>query len=392
MKNFTYYTPTKVIFGKDAENQVGSTVSAAGYRKVMVHFGGGSVKRSGLLGIVTASLAEAGISYVEFGGVEPNPKISLVREGIALAKREAIDMIVAVGGGSVIDSAKSICLGLAHGLDPWDMIENGTVPTKRFPLAVVLTISAAGSEMSNSHVISNPEKHLKRPLNSDMLRSDFSFQNPDYTMSVNPYQTACGIVDTMMHTMERYYTPDTDNDLTDRISEGILVAVKNAGKVTMENPQDYEARATLMWASSVSHNGLTACGKAPTFPAHKIEHDVSGLHDEVSHGAGLAVIFPAWARYVYKHDVRKFAQGAERIWGVEMDYDHPERTAEQGIVAMREYFKSLGMPVTMKELGIDPSEYQTLADMTTSGNTKPLPSYVALGSEEIVEIFKLASE
>ncbi|HCG63250.1 MAG: butanol dehydrogenase [Spirochaetes bacterium GWC2_52_13] len=392
MKNFIYYAPTKVIFGKDAENQVGSTVSAAGYRKVMVHFGGGSVKKSGLLGIVTASLSDAGISYVEFGGVEPNPKISLVREGIALAKREAVDMIVAVGGGSVIDSAKSICLGLAHGLDPWDMIENGTVPTKRFPLAVVLTISAAGSEMSNSHVISNPEKHLKRPLNSDMLRPDFSFQNPDYTMSVSPYQTACGIVDTMMHTMERYYTPDTDNDLTDRISEGLLVAVKNAGKVAMENPQDYEARATLMWASSVSHNGLTACGKAPSFPAHKIEHDVSGLHDEVSHGVGLAVIFPAWARYVYKHDVRKFAQGAERIWGVEMDYDHPERTAEQGIVAMKEYFKSLGMPVTMKELGIDPSEYQTLADMTTYGNTKPLPSYVALGSEEIVEIFKLASE
>jgi alcohol dehydrogenase YqhD (iron-dependent ADH family) len=211
-------------------------------------------------------------------------------------------------------------------------------------------------------------------------------------MSVNPYQTACGIVDTMMHTMERYYTPDTDNDLTDRISEGILVAVKNAGKVVMENPQDYEARATLMWASSVSHNGLTACGKAPSFPAHKIEHDVSGLHDEVSHGAGLAVIFPAWARYVYKHDVRKFAQGAERIWGIEMDYDHPERTAEQGIVAMKAYFKSLGMPVTMKELGIDSSEYQTLADMTTYGNTKPLPSYVPLGSEEIVEIFKLASE
>ncbi|MDD3822624.1 MAG: iron-containing alcohol dehydrogenase [Sphaerochaetaceae bacterium] len=391
MKNFVYHAPTKVIFGTDAERQVGPVLHEAGYRRALVIYGGGSVVRSGLLGKVTASLDAASITYVTLGGVEPNPKIGFVRDAIVLAKKEHVELIIAVGGGSVIDSAKGIGLGLAHDLDPWDMIERGILPTKRTPLAAVLSISSAGSEMSYSHVLTNPEKKLKRPLNSDLLRPDFSFENPLYTYSVSPYQTACGIVDTMMHTLERYFTSDTDTDLTDRIAEALLVAVKNAGKKVMEDPEDYESRATLMWASSLSHNGITGCGKVSTFPAHKIEHDISGLHDEVSHGAGLAVIFPAWARYVMHHDIRKFAQIATRVWGIEMDHDRPEWTARKGIEAMLEFFKSLGMPVTMQELGIDPSEYRTLADMSTGGNTKPLPSYVPLGSDEIVEIFKLAT-
>ena len=270
------------------------------------------------------------------------------------------------------------------------MIEKQIIPTKRIPTAAVLTISSAGSEMSYSHVLTNEEKKLKRSLNHDLMRPYFSFLNPKYTYSVSPYQTACGIVDTMMHTLERYFTKDTDTDLTDRIAEAVLVAVKNAGYQAMSDPEDYEARATLMWASSLSHNGLTGCGKASTFPAHKIEHDISGLHDEVAHGAGLAVVFPAWARYVYRHDVRKFAQLAERVWGVEMDHDHPEWTALRGIEAMEDYFKSLGMPVSMKDLGIDSSEFRTLADMTTAGDTKPVPSYIPLASDDIVEILKLA--
>jgi len=271
------------------------------------------------------------------------------------------------------------------------MVEQGVFPISRTPLAVIPTISAAGSEMSNSHVVTNPELHLKRSLNHDLLRPDFSFENPRLTMSVGPYQSACGIVDIMMHTLERYFTPDADTDLTDRISEGLLVAVKNAGLAVMKNPGDYEARSTLMWASALSHNGLTGCGKSAVFPAHKIEHDISGLHDSVSHGAGLAVVFPAWALYVYRHDVRKFAQGAVRIWGVEMDHDHPDRTALKGIEVMKEYFRSIGMPVTMGELGIDASEYPRLADMTTSGRTKSLASYVPLGYREIQEIFALAT-
>lgn len=390
MYNFTYYTPTKVFFGKGVEREVGSTLASAGYKKVLIHFGGGSVLKNGLLEAIEDSLKASGVAFVEFGGVAPNPKISLVREGIAFAEREKIDMILAVGGGSVIDSAKAISLGLAHGKDPWTMIEQKESPEKSFPIAAVLTISAAGSEMSHSDVITNAELKLKRSLNSDLFRPLFAFENPEYSTTVSAYQSACGIVDTMMHTLERYLTPDRDSELTDRLAEGLLVSVKHAGRVVMENPDDYEARATLMWASSLSHNGLTGCGKHPTFPAHKMEHDISGLHDEVSHGAGLAVVFPAWARYVYSYDIRKFAQLAERVWGIELDHDYPERTALGGIDAMISYFREIGMPTTMQELGVDPSEFQTLADMSTNGNTVPLASYVPLGSKEIVEIYRLA--
>jgi alcohol dehydrogenase YqhD (iron-dependent ADH family) len=392
MNNFTYYTPTKVFFGKGVEEQVGPTLRDAGFKKVLIHFGGGSVRKSGLMDKVEKSLQATGIEFVSLGNVAPNPKISLVREGIDLAKREDVDMIVAVGGGSVIDSAKAIGLGLSHGKDPWTMIEEKQQPTKSFPLTAVLTISAAGSEMSHSDVITNSDKQLKRSVNSDLLRPLFAFENPEYTSTVSPYQTACGIVDTMMHTLERYLTPDTDTELIDRLSEAILVSVKNAGRQAIKNPEDYEARATLMWASSLSHNGLTGCGKKATFPAHKIEHDISGLHDEVSHGAGLAVVFPAWARYIYTYDVRKFAQLANRVWKVDMDHDHPERTALEGIETMTRYFAEIGMPTTMQELGIDPSEFETLAEMTTDGGANPLPSYVPLGKKEIIEIYRLAEK
>jgi alcohol dehydrogenase len=390
MKDFTYYTPTKVFFGKGVEKNVGETLYERGYRKVLLHFGGGSVKKSGLLDIVIDSLVSAGLSIVQLGGVEPNPKVELVREGIKLAKEQQVDCILAVGGGSVIDSAKGIALGLANDIDPWEMIKNMVPAKKGFPLSVVLTISAAGSEMSQSVVLSDSETYLKRGFNQDLCRPEFTFENPEYSYSVSPYQTACGIVDTMMHTLERYYTPDIDTELVDRISEGLIVAVKNAGTAVMADPDDYEARATLMWASSLSHNGLTGCGKQPVFPVHKLEHDISGLFDSVSHGAGLAVLFPAWAKFIYTHDVRKFAQGAVRMWGVEMDHDHPERTALRGIDAMRDYFASIGMPVTLGELGVPESSYEQLANMSTDGGAKPVKSYVDLGIPEILEIFALA--
>ena len=391
MKDFIYYAPTKVFFGKGVEKQVGPTLYSHGFKHVLVHFGGGSVVRNGLLDIVRSSLAAAGVTWVELGGVEPNPKIALIREGIEFAKTNKVECIVAVGGGSVADSAKGIAMGLSNGMDPWKMIREKIEPVKRFPLAVVLSISAAGSEMSYSHVVSDPSLNLKRGFNHDSLRPDFAFENPEYTFGVSPYQTACGIVDTMMHTLERYFTGDTDTELTDRISEGLLVAVKNAGTRVMADPSDYEARATLMWASTLSHNGLTGCGKAPLFPVHKIEHDLSGLHDFVSHGAGLAVLFPAWARYVYMHDIRKFAQGAARIWGVEMDHDHPERTALRGIEVMQQYFVSLGMPTTLGGLGIAEEDYPKLVDLTTERGTIVIQSYVKLGKKEILEIFSLVS-
>lgn len=389
MLDFEYYTPTKVYFGRNSDEKIGQAIKEYGYKKILLHYGTGSAEKSGLLGKVRRKLEEAGLEYVELGGVVANPRIDLIRKGIELAKKENIDFILAVGGGSVIDSAKSIGMGLANNMDPWDMIINKIMPARRFPVGVVLTIAAAGSEMSNSDVVTNPENHLKRSINHDLLRPVVAFMNPENTFSVSKYQTGCGIVDILMHTFERYFTPDEDNDLTDRIAEGLMVAVKNAGLVAINEPDNYEARATLMWASSLSHNGLTGCGKNTTFPVHKLEHDFSGLFD-VAHGAGLAVLFPAWARYIYRYDIRKFSQFANRVWGVEMDHEHPEKTALKGIEVMTQYFKAIGMPTTMKELGVNPSDYGKIADLTTEGGKIQIPSYIPLTREDLLNIYRLA--
>ncbi|HPU63007.1 MAG TPA: iron-containing alcohol dehydrogenase, partial [Mobilitalea sp.] len=375
--------------GRNSDDLIGEVLKGYGYKKILLHYGSGSAEKIGLLGKVRKKLDEAGLKYVELGGVVANPRIDLIREGIEFAKKENVDFILAVGGGSVIDSAKSIGMGLANNMDPWDMIINQIKPTRMFPVGVVLTIAAAGSEMSHSHVVTNPENHLKRSLNHDLLRPVVAFMNPENTFSVSKYQTACGIVDILMHTFERYFTPDEDNDLTDRISEGLMVAVKNAGLTAINEPDNYEARATLMWASSLSHNGLTGCGKTAPFPVHKLEHDFSGLFD-VAHGAGLAVLFPAWAKYIYHYDIRKFSQFANRVMGIEMDHEHPEKTALRGIEALIEYFKTIGMPTTMKELGINPSDYERIADMTTNGGKIQIQSYIPLTKEDILKIYRLA--
>jgi alcohol dehydrogenase YqhD (iron-dependent ADH family) len=391
MINFEYYTPTKVFFGKGVEDKLGQTIKDYGFKKVLIHYGGGSIKKSGLYDKVTNNLEEAGISYCELGGVEANPKLNLVRQGIELAKRENVDMILAVGGGSVIDSAKAIALSLANDLDPWYMVENYTKLDKieNFPVGVILTLAAAGSEMSNSLVITHDEKKLKRSINTQANKPLFAFMNPELTYSVSKYQTACGIVDIMMHTMERYYSPEKGVDLTDRISEGLLVAVKDAGLVVINEPDNYEARATLMWASSLSHNGLTECGRSRLMPAHKISHELSGIFD-VAHGASLAVIFPAWAKYEYKKDVDKFAQMATRVWGLELDQENPEKTALEGIEVMKDYFKSIGMPVSMKEIGIDQKDYELLVNTTTNDGKDGIVSYDVLSKEDILNIYKLA--
>lgn len=390
MLGFEYFTPTKVYFGRGVEKNVGKEIKKRGYKKVLIHYGGGSIKKAGIFDTVIKSLNDEGISWVELGGVEPNPKIELIREGIKLCQNENVDFILAVGGGSVIDSAKSIGLGLAHNRDPWDMIINRIAPEKSFPVGVVLTLAAAGSEMSNSHVVTNPEGKLKRSLNHDLLRPVFAFMNPELTYTVSKFQTGCGIVDIMMHTLERYFTKDQDTDLIDRISEGLLVAVKEAGKVAIKEPDNYEARATLMWASSLSHNGLTGTGKNAFFPVHKMEHEVSGMFDHVAHGAGLSVLFPAWAKYVYKYHIDKFCRFAVNVWNVEMNFEHPEYTALEGIHRMEEYFKSIDMPVTFKELGIGEDSFEEMADKCTNGGKDPLKSYIDLGKEEIIEIFKMA--
>ena len=394
MQNFTYCAPTKVVFGRGVEEQIGPELRARGASRVLVHFGGGSVKKNGLLDKVTASLTAAGLTYVELGGVQPNPKLSFIHEGIALCRKEKVDFILAVGGGSVIDSAKAIGVGLATGNDPWQYASTGTHPEANevFPVGTVLTIAAAGSEMSNSDVITNDlvTPWVKQGITSETVRPVVSFLNPENTFTVSKFQTGCGIVDIMMHTMERYVTGQADCQLTERIAEALLVSVREAGRVAIAHPDDYEARATLMWASSLSHNDLTGCGKIRKFPVHKLEHPISALHDSVSHGAGLSVLFPAWAQYVMQYDIPKFAQLANRVWDSPMDFDHPGRTAQAGIQAMKRYFTEIGMPTRMSELGLTPDDYDAIIDLTTAGGTKPVKSYIDLGPDEIRAIYALA--
>ena len=390
MLNFTIHTTTEVVFGRDIEKDIGPKLKEIGAHRVLVHFGGSSSRSSGLLDRVEHSLFEAGLSFVELGGVEPNPKISMVRRGIELCQREGIDFILAVGGGSVLDSAKGIGMGVATGRDPWEFAATGTAPDQTLPVGSVLTLSASGSETSNSCVLTNEELKEKRGITSQTNRPRISFLNPENTFTVSKFQTGCGIVDIMMHTLERYLTAGGETDITDRIAEGLLIATRDAGRRAIADPNDYEARATLMWAGSISHNNLTECGRLRLFPVHKLEHELSAFRDEIAHGAGLSVLFPAWALYVMEHDVPRFAQLAHRVLGVEMDFSHPERTARDGILTLKRFFEEIGMPVHMAQLGIKPENYETLADNAIRTAGGPVKSYVPLDKPAILEIFRLA--
>ena len=391
MNNFTYYAPTKVFFGRGVNDNVGSFLKEQCDQKVLVLYGGGSVKRNGLLDKLTNQLESSGVGYTLLGGVEPNPKVGFVRDAAKLCKEQGVDFILAVGGGSVIDTAKCSSFSAACDADPWDIITMKVPAEKRIPVAVVLTIAAAGSEMSNSQVISNPDIMVKQGLTSDFSRPVAAFMDPEITYTVSKYQTGCGIVDIMMHTMERYYTSgDTGTYLTDRIAQALLLSVKEAGAVAVEHPEDYDARATLMWASSLSHNGLTNCGKNYSgLVVHKLEHGLSGVFDNVAHGAGLSVIYPAWAKYVYKYDIPKFSSMAYNVWGISKDTE-PSKAALDGVDAMRQYFASIGMPVTLHELGVYPDSFEKIADVITSGGAKSVASYIPLTKDVIMEIFHIA--
>lgn len=391
MLNFSIQTSTEVVFGKDIEDQIGHKLKEIGATHVLVHFGGNSARASGLLSKVENSLSNAGLSFTEFGGVSPNPKLSLVRQGIELCKRENIDFILAVGGGSVIDSAKGIALGAANKQDPWDFVTGDAIPTKVIPLGTVLTLSASGSETSTSCVLTNEETKQKKGITSQLNRPRISFLNPENTYSVSKFQTGCGIVDIMMHTLERHLTPiGGESDITDRLAEAVLLSTIDAGRRAIANQNDYEARATLMWAGSISHNDLTGCGRERQFPVHKLEHELSALHDEIAHGAGLSVLFPAWALFVMKHDIARFAQIASRVFGIQMDFACPERTAKEGILALKRFFKEIDMPVRLSEIGIHPSDYNTLAENAINTTGGSIKSYIPLGKEEILSIFRLA--
>ncbi len=365
MFNFNYYTPTRVIFGKETENQTGQLIKKAGGSRVLIHFGGQSAIRSGLIDRIKKSLDDAGIWHTELGGVVPNPRMEKVQEGITLGKDSRIDFILAVGGGSVIDSAKAIAYGLAEpDLDVWELFAHTRTAKACLPVASVLTIAAAGSEMSNSCVITNEKTGEKRSYNDDLARPVFAVMNPELTMTLPDYQTQSGCVDIMMHTMERYFTNGGNMDLTDGIAEALLCTVIQCAKILHADPADYEARAEVMWASSLSHNGLTGCGNdGGDFSCHMLEHEMGGMFD-VTHGAALAAIWPSWARYVCKDCLPRFVKYAINVMKVEPG-STDEETALKGIEAMEDFYRQINMPTNMKELGIDPTEEQIL-EMTRS--------------------------
>ena len=386
MLDFTYYAPTKVYFGKGKHKEVGAIIKGYGFKKIMIQYGKSSIKQNGVYDEVIASLKDNGIEFVQMGGVEPNPKLSFVYEAIKVARENDVEMILAVGGGSVLDSAKTTAAGVMYDGDVWDFPEKKATPDKSLPVGCVLTIAAAGSEMSSSAVITNPALHSKRGFGSDFNRCLFSICNPELTYTVNSYQTACGVVDTMSHTMERYFTVCEPTDLTDRISESLLKSVINAGAILMDDPCNYEARATVMWASSLSHNGLTDCGRENYLAVHQLEHALSGEFDHIAHGAGLAVLFPVWGRYIYRHNIPRFAQFARRVWDVTEPDD--EAAAAMGIEKMSEYFKSLNMPSSLHEFDIPSDCIDHLADLCTYGKQRQIKSFVSLDYDKVKEIFR----
>lgn len=391
MENFQYYTPTKIIFGRGAEEQTGQLAAEQGCKKVLVHYGGGSVVRSGLLERIYRSLDAVGISYVSLGGVVPNPRLSLVYEGIRLARKEQVDFILAVGGGSVIDSAKAIGYGVANEGDVWDFYEKRRTAKACLPIGVVLTIAAAGSEMSDSSVITKEEGWLKRGYSSNYARARFAVMNPELTMTLPKYQTASGCVDIMMHTMERYFNHSENMEMTDGISEHLLRTVMKNAKILMNEPDNYQARAEVMWAGSLSHNGLTGCGTGGgDWASHQLEHELGGMFD-VAHGAGLAAVWGSWARYVMDAAPERFAKFAVNVMGVEPEAEKL-KTAQKGIEAMEDFYRALDMPVCVGDMGIELTEEQMreLAEKCSHFGKRTIGCIKKLDQEDMYQIYKEA--
>ena len=393
MRDFTYYTPTKVVFGRGTENRVSELVKEFGGRKLLLHYGGGSVIRSGLLDRVKRILREEGIPYVCLGGVVPNPRLSLVYQGIELCRREGVDFILAVGGGSVIDSAKAIGYGVTNEGDVWDFFEKKRKAKGCLPLGVILTLSATGSEMSSSCVITKEEGWLKRGYSSDYARPGFAILNPGLTMTLPEYQTSCGCTDIMMHTMERYFSAVGNMELTDRLAEGLLCTVMENARILLQEPDNYEARAEVMWAGSLAHNGLTGCGgDGGDWMPHKLEHEIGGMFD-VAHGAGLAAVWGSWARYVYRDCLPRFKSFARKVMKVSEE-GTDEEIALRGIEAMEDFYREIKMPVNLKELGIAPSEEELkeMAHKCALGVGGASGSARVLREGDMYEVLKAALE
>ncbi len=389
MENFTFYSPTFFAFGKDTENDAGKYVKRFGGSKVLIHYGGGSVVRSGLLDRVKKSLEEAGISFVTLGGVKPNPRSGLVYEGIELCRKEKVDFVLAVGGGSVIDSSKAIAAGTIYDGDFWDFYTGKRIE-EALPIGTILTIAAAGSEGSPDSVITKEEGMFKRGASGDAIRPKFSILNPALTQTLPAYQTAAGITDIMAHLHERYLTNSKDVEVTDRLIEGLLLTMIHEGPRVIENPNNYEARANIMWAGMMAHNNSCGVGRSQDWNSHNIEHELSALYD-CAHGAGLAVTMPAVFKYVYKHDVSRFARLATRVWGCQMDFDDPERTALEGIAALENFLKGIGMPLNFAELGAKEEDIPTLVKALCygDGRTGSISGFVTLDEEDCTNIYKM---
>ena len=394
MKDFNFYAPTRVVFGRESEEKLPQLIQQYGGGKVLVHYGGGSARRSGLLDKVEKMLTEAGIAFVELGGVVPNPLLSKVKEGIELCRKEKVDFILAVGGGSVIDSAKAIGYGVGYPGDVWDFWDGKATPQSCLPIGVMLTIPAAGSEMSSSCVVTNDEGMLKRGFNSDLCRCKFAIMNPERTYTLPDYQTAAGATDIMMHTMERYFSKYEDALLTDAIAEALLKTVMAAAKEVLISPDDYTYRAAIMWASSLSHNDLPECGTEKDFASHRLEHELSGLFG-VTHGAGLAAIWGSWARYVMEKHLTRFEKFAVNVMGVLQDFTNPRMTALRGIEAMEAFFVEIGMPTSIPELigrKATDEEIAIMADKCSRGGTITIGAMEVLEQDDMTEIYQLANE
>ncbi len=389
MENFNFYSPTFFAFGKDRENEAGSFVKRFGGSKVLIHYGGGSVVRSGLLDRVKASLDKESVPYVLLGGVKPNPRSGLVYEGIELCKKENVDFILAVGGGSVIDSSKAIAAGTLYDGDFWDFYTGKRIE-EALPVGTILTIAAAGSEGSPDSVITKEEGMFKRGASGDAIRPKFSILNPALTQTLPAYQTAAGITDIMAHLHERYLTNSKEVEVTDRLIEGLLLTMIHEGPRVIADPDNYEARANIMWAGMMAHNNSCGVGRSQDWNSHNIEHELSALYD-CAHGAGLAVTMPAVFKYVYKHDVMRFAKLAVRVWGCQMDFDNPEATALAGIAALENFLKGIGMPLNFEQLGAKEEDIPKLVEALCYGDGRggSISGFVTLDKDDCTKIYQM---
>ena len=384
--NFNFVSPTKIFFGKDKEKEVGKIIKNYGFSRLFLIYGGGSIKRSGLYERILSSLSEENIEIAELSGINANPSVEFVREGLKIARAFKPDIILAVGGGSVIDVAKSISVSYEYEGDPFDFNLKKAVPTKALPLGVILTISSAGSEASDSCVISDYETGIKQGFNNDLNRPLFAIENPELTYSVSKYQTAVGIADIMMHSLERYFNFSNGDLLSDEWALQLVKHVMKFAPIALEDPTNFDARAALMLDSTLSHNGLTGLGKKHPFHVHPLEHALSGYRPDIAHGAGVALIFPAWARYVYKQDLAKFAHMGEVLF--EIKDDNMKKKAIISIDLMEKFFKSLGLPTSFKEVGIIEEDLPNLVALATGNGTRVIGCYPqSLEKKDVEAIF-----